>query len=61
MPNAVLVGEIIPVCSPWHRAWYEQAHATEQKAKRTQIPATIADLSARGRRRRERPPRCGLV
>ena len=47
MPNAVLVGEVVPVCSPWHRKWHEQAITEEQKPKRTEMPTTIADLSAR--------------
>ena len=47
MPNAVLVGEVREVCSPWHRKWYEQSAAAEQKEKRTDMPETIADLSAR--------------
>ena len=47
MPNAVLVGEVVPVCSPWHRKWHEQAITTDQKPKRTDMPSTIADLSAR--------------
>ncbi|MEO8379996.1 MAG: hypothetical protein ABI779_10075 [Acidobacteriota bacterium] len=47
MPNAVLVGEVMRVCSPWHRKWYEEAIAAEQKPKRTDMPTTIADLSAR--------------
>jgi hypothetical protein len=47
MPNAVLVGEVRRVCSPWHRKWYEEAVAEEQPPKRTAMPSTIADLSAR--------------
>jgi len=47
MPNAVLLGEVMHVCSPWHRKWYEQSLAAPHTAKRTDMPTTIADLSAR--------------
>jgi hypothetical protein len=47
MPNAVLVGEVMPVCSPWHRTWYGQSLTATLKAKRTDMPVTITDLSAR--------------
>ncbi len=47
MPNAMLVGEVVPVCSPWHRKWYEESLTATQPPKRTDMPTTIADLSAR--------------
>ena len=38
MPNAVLIGEVTFVCSPWHRTWHS-------KAVETTTPAMSTDLS----------------
>jgi len=46
MPNCVLIGEVRPVCSPFHREWYEEACATPLAPKRTELPKTLINLSA---------------
>jgi hypothetical protein len=47
MPNAVFVGEVTYVCSPWHRAWHEQSVAAAPAPKRVHVPESIAGLSAK--------------
>src|SRR4029078_349675 len=47
IPNAVLVCEVTPVCSPWHREWHQKSIVTTRKPKGTKLTRTIAGLSAR--------------
>lgn len=54
MPNAVLIGEVTYVCSPWHRQWHQQSSTAVQKPKRTDLPGTIAALNARCRATRKK-------
>jgi len=44
MPNAVLVGEITYVCSPWHRKWHSKAIETTTPAKRTDLPERVENM-----------------
>jgi len=44
MPNAVLMGEITYVCSPWHRKWHSKAVETITPAKRTDLPELIENM-----------------
>ena len=44
MPNAVLIGEITYVCSPWHRKWHAKAVETTTPAKRTDLPERIENM-----------------
>jgi hypothetical protein len=46
MPNCVLLGEVTYVCSPWHRDW-QKASSSSHAGKRTDVPETIAALSAK--------------
>jgi hypothetical protein len=46
MPNCVLLGEVTYVCSPWHQDW-QKASSASHVARRTDVPETIARLSAK--------------
>jgi len=46
MPNCILLGEVSYVCSPWHRDW-QKASPSAHVGKRTNVPDTIAGLTAR--------------
>jgi hypothetical protein len=47
MPNAVLVGEVRNVTSPFHREWQRKAWETPLPKRRTEMPPTLVGLSAR--------------
>ena len=44
MPNAVLIGEITYVCSPWHRTWHSKSVETTTPAKRTDLPEGVENM-----------------
>ena len=44
MPNAVLIGEVTYVCSPWHRRWHSKAVETTLPAKRTDLPERVESM-----------------
>lgn len=46
MPNAILVGEVAYVCSPWHRDWFQRCTGTKLPAKRTNLPKAVKKLLA---------------
>jgi hypothetical protein len=44
MPNAVLIGEVTYVCSPWHRTWHTRSVETKTPAKRTDLPERVENM-----------------
>jgi hypothetical protein len=44
MPNAVLIGEVTYVCSPWHRTWHAKFVETKTPAKRTGLPERVENM-----------------
>jgi hypothetical protein len=44
MPNAVLIGEVTYVCSPWHRTWHSKSVETTTPAKRTDLPERVENM-----------------
>jgi hypothetical protein len=44
IPNAVLIGEVTYVCSPWHRTWHSTAAETTRPAKRTDLPERVENM-----------------
>jgi hypothetical protein len=44
MPNAVLIGEIKFVCSPWHWTWDAKCRETSISARRTDLPEAVEKI-----------------
>jgi hypothetical protein len=44
MPNAVLIGDVTYVCSPWHRTWHSKSVETTLPAKRTDLPERVESM-----------------
>jgi len=44
MPNAVLIGDVTYVCSPWHRTWHSKCVETTLPAKRTDLPERVENM-----------------
>jgi hypothetical protein len=44
MPNAVLIGEVTYVCSPWHRTWHSKSVETTTPPKRTELPERVENM-----------------
>jgi hypothetical protein len=44
MPNAVLIGGVTYVCSPWHRKWHAKSVETVPPAKSTDLPECVENM-----------------
>jgi hypothetical protein len=44
MPNAVFIGHITYVCSPWHRKWHSKCAETTTPGKRTDLPERVENM-----------------